>query len=229
MTAKHLYCVQHVRSRPVGFGIVGKSARTTARSDRQRRKHSEAMRLTLGWLVAGALLPGAATAELVVESVALCVAARANAFPSATSSLRSRPPSRASSLRRRVGSSPLPRLDPEAISFPAAKAADAMVLCSANGTIMRSTDGGSSWSPPASHEDRGFAPENSIGADTQRAIAGTGIPAGYTKGEGSAGPLWSFPKTSTSVETVSVDRAGKTLYADRSCWPLAPLMSRHAT
>ena len=117
-------------------------------------------------------------------------------------------------IRSRVGSSPLPRLDPAAISFPAADADDSMVLCSANGTIMRSVDGGSSWSPPGSHEDRGFAPENAIGVDTQRAIAGTGIPAGYTKGEGSAGTPWTFPKTSTSVETVTVDRAAKTLYAN---------------
>ena len=119
----------------------------------------------------------------------------------------------------RVGSSPLSRLDPEAISFPAAKAEDAMVLCSANGTIMRSTDGGGSWAPPGSHEDRGFAPENSIGADIQRAIAGVGVPSGYTKGEGAVGKPWTFPKTSTSVETVSVDRVTKTLCVFAKAFP----------
>ena len=94
------------------------------------------------------------------------------------------------------------------MTFPSKNPDDAMALCSANGTIMQSVDGGASWQRCLAPGK--FIAENAIGVDTQRAIAGAGVPAGYSKGEGVDGPPFVGPFTSTSVDVVSVDRVAKT-------------------
>jgi hypothetical protein len=93
------------------------------------------------------------------------------------------------------------------MTFPSSSADDAMALCSANGTVMQSVTGGGSWEHCTAEGK--FVAENAIGNDTQRAITGTGVPTGYTKGEGVDGPAWIGPFTSTSVDVVSADRATK--------------------
>ena len=100
-----------------------------------------------------------------------------------------------------VGHSPATRGDPVAVSWPAARADDAIVLCSANGTLRLSTSGGRSFD---SREMRvGGLTESPVGHDTLRTIFGSGVPQGYLVAP-AAGP-WA----TRTVWFYHVDRVAK--------------------
>jgi photosystem II stability/assembly factor-like uncharacterized protein len=117
-----------------------------------------------------------------------------------------------------VGLSDKPRFDPTTITFPASSPEKATVLCTGNGTVMQSDDGGKTF---ARCKEVGgvecFVPENAIGTgaggSVMRQPAGTGVPSGYTPKEGSAGPLWKGPWTSTSIGTVTKGSDGMLTFA----------------
>jgi hypothetical protein len=101
-----------------------------------------------------------------------------------------------------LGHSPATRFDPVAVSWPAASADDAIVLCAANGTLRLSTSGGRSF------ESRemivGGLTESPIGHDdTLRTIRGSGVPQGYLVAP-TAGP-WA----TQTVWFYHVDRVAK--------------------
>jgi hypothetical protein len=109
-----------------------------------------------------------------------------------------------------VGLSSQASIDPTTITFADSNPDKATVLCTGNGTVMQSNDGGKTF---ARCKEVGgvpcFVPENAIGTSAsgnvmrQRQPAGLGVPAGYTPKEGSAGQLWKGPWKSTSIETVT--------------------------
>ena len=134
-----------------------------------------------------------------------------------------------------VGLSDAPRYDPTTITFPAAGASPdtATVLCTGNGTVMQSNNGGTTFAPC---KDVGgikcFVPENAIATgptgSVMRQPAGTGVPAGYTPKEGSAGPLWKGPWKSTAIESVTKGADGALTFshdtdtAAQSTWGAPP-------
>ena len=130
--------------------------------------------------------------------------------------------------------SPLPSYDTTAVTFPDANKADnALVLCTANGAVMQSKDGGKSFEPC---DQRGgvpcFVSENAIATgpagNVMRQLAGAGVPSGYTPDLGSRGPLWRGPWASTSTETVTKSADGTLAFAHdtsadaQSAWGAPP-------
>ena len=106
-----------------------------------------------------------------------------------------------------VGRSTKHRLDPTAISFPASSADNAVAMCTANGTIFKTLNGGKSWTRCL----KGCGvPENAIatgpGGRVLRAIVGPGVPSGYTAGEGAQGQPWKGPFASRSLEIFQYNR-----------------------
>ena len=117
-----------------------------------------------------------------------------------------------------VGLSSQASIDPTTITFADSNPDKATVLCTGNGTVMQSDDGGKTF---ARCKEAGgvpcFVPENAIGTgaggSVMRQPAGLGVPAGYTPKEGSAGPLWKGPWKSTSIETVTKGSNGALTFA----------------
>jgi len=128
-----------------------------------------------------------------------------------------------------VGRSSATRLDPVAVSWPAASADEAMVLCTAKAlgphSVMQSTDGGRSFRPCAQQGAAGGTLKyNPIGlGPTLRDSRGPGVPQGYQ-----TAPI-DGPWTTTQVGAVTADMARReftfsldSLAAGQSHWSALP-------